>query len=171
MKNILSILVLAFLVACGGEEEKSIEALIQEGNLEEIKAKQADLKSQEKELKAKYMQLSEYIEKQDTAKRLPLVTVYPIQTEKFNHFIELQGNVETDQNIVVYPEYTGTLLDFKVNMGDRVSKGQVVATIDDGGIGQQLSQMEQVAKLSKITYEKRKRLWDCLLYTSPSPRD
>ena len=58
MKNILSILVLAFLVACGGEEEKSIEALIQEGNLEEIKAKQADLKSQEKELKAKYMQLS-----------------------------------------------------------------------------------------------------------------
>lgn len=160
MKNILSILVLAFLVACGGEEEKSIEALIQEGNLEEIKAKQADLKSQEKELKAKYIQLSEYIEKQDTAKRLPLVTVYPIQTEKFNHFIELQGNVETDQNIVVYPEYTGTLLDFKVNMGDRVSKGQVVATIDDGGIGQQLSQMEQVAKLSKITYEKRKRLWD-----------
>ena len=160
MKNILAILGLAFLVACGGGDEKLIETLLEEGDLDAIKAKQAELKTQEKEIEAQYMQLSKYIERQDTAKRLSLVTIFKVEDEKFNHFIELQGNVETNQNIVVYPEFTGTLLDFKVNMGDRVSKGQVVAVIDDGGIGQQLSQIKQRAKLSKVTYEKRKRLWD-----------
>jgi len=160
MKNSLIILGLAFLVACGGGEEKSVSTLIEEGDIDAIKAKQAELKSQEKEISAKYMELSKYLEKIDTVKRLPLVTVYKIEGQKFNHFVELQGNVETDQNIVVYPEFTGTLLDFKVSMGDKVSKGQVVAVIDDGGMNQQLSQMQQRAKLSKVTYEKRKRLWD-----------
>lgn len=160
MKNIIAIIGLAFLVACGGGEEKSVNDLLQEGDLDAIKAKQAELKAKEKEIEAEYIRLSNYIDKQDTVKRLPLVTVYKIEDQKFNHFVELQGNVETDQNIVVYPEFTGTLLDFKVSMGDKVSKGQVVAVIDNGGIGSQLAQMQQRAKLSKITYEKRKRLWD-----------
>lgn len=160
MKNFIAILGLAFLVACGGGKNKSIEDLIEAGDVDALEERQAELKEKESELKEQTAQISMYLQKLDTVKRLPLVTVYDVNGQEFNHFVELQGSVETDQNIVVYPEFTGTLLDFKVSMGDKVSKGQVVAIIDDGGMNQQLSQLKQRAKLSKVTYEKRKRLWD-----------
>jgi RND family efflux transporter MFP subunit len=159
MKNSLTIIALVFLVACGGNE-KSIEELIEAGDLEALKAKQSELTAEIKEDQAKITLLNEALQEKGETKKLPLVSVYKIESQEFKHFVELQGSVETDQNIVVYPEFSGTLLDFKVSMGDQVSKGQVIATIDDGGMNRQLSQMQEKAKLSKITYEKRKRLWD-----------
>jgi len=159
MKNSLSIIALVFLVACGGNE-KSVEELIEAGDLEALKAKQSELTAEIKEDQAKIALLNEALQEKGETKKLPLVSVYKIENQEFKHFVELQGSVETDQNIVVYPEFSGTLLNFKVSMGDQVSKGQVIAVIDDGGMNQQLSQMQERAKLSKITYEKRKRLWN-----------
>jgi len=159
MKNSLSIIALVFLVACGGNE-KSVEELIEAGDLEALKAKQSELTAEIKEDQAKIALLNEALQEKGETKKLPLVSVYKIENQEFKHFVELQGSVETDQNIVVYPEFSGTLLNFNVSMGDQVSKGQVIAVIDDGGMNQQLSQMQERAKLSQITYEKRKRLWN-----------
>lgn len=127
MKNIVTILSIAILMACGNESQTPEEAAPQE---------------------------------EMVSKKLPLVSLYEIESQNFNHYVELQGNVETDQNILVYPEFSGKLLDLRVTMGDQVTKGQTVATIDDGGVQKQLAQAEEKAKFSKITYEKRKRLWD-----------
>ncbi|MDB4061018.1 efflux RND transporter periplasmic adaptor subunit [Vicingaceae bacterium] len=160
MKNLIVVISLAFLVACAGGEGKSIDSLIEEGNLEALQEKKAELNAQLREQQAQMKQIETYIASKDSTKKLPLVSLYKIESQNFSHFVELQGSVETDQNIVVYPEYSGTLLSFKVGMGDKVLKGQTVAVIDDGGLRKQLAQVEQMAKLSKTTYEKRKRLWD-----------
>ncbi|MBL4707996.1 MAG: efflux RND transporter periplasmic adaptor subunit [Flavobacteriales bacterium] len=162
MKNLIAILSLAFLVACGGGDQKSVETLVSEGNMDALKELRAGLMTAQKETGAKLKEIEDALGKEDEllAKKLPLISVFNIEGKEFNHYVELQGSVETNQNVVVYPELSGSLLDFKVSMGDRVSKGQTVALIDDGGMRKQLAQAEQGAKLSKTTFERRKRLWD-----------
>ena len=159
MKNALFIISILFLAACGGNN-KSVEELIEKEDIEALKTKRSEISTQIKTDKEDLDRIGLYLESLDSAENFPLVSIYKIENQEFNHFVELQGSVETDQNILVFPEVQGTLLDFKVKMGDKVSKGQVVAIIDDGGMKQQLSQAKQRADLSKTTYEKRKRLWD-----------
>ena len=160
MKNLVAIVSLVFLVACGDKGGKSVEALIEKGDMEALNAKKTELAAALREQEAKIEQIEAFIASKDSTKKLPLVSLYKIESKDFSHFVELQGSVETNQNILVYPEFSGKLLNFTVGMGDKVSKGQTVANIDDGGLRKQLNQVEQKAKLSKTTYERRKRLWE-----------
>jgi len=160
MKNLVAIASLVFLAACGAGGNKSVDVLIEKGDMNALQAKKTELSAVLREHQAQITQIETYIASKDSTKKLPLVSLYKIESQNFSHFVELQGSVETDQNIVVYPEFSGTLLRFTVGMGDRVTKGQTVAFIDDGGLRMQLAQVEQKAALSKTTYERRKRLWE-----------
>jgi RND family efflux transporter MFP subunit len=44
--------------------------------------------------------------------------------------------------------------------GQNVSKGQLLASIDDGGMSQQIAQMKVQLSLAKTTFERQKRLWE-----------
>jgi RND family efflux transporter MFP subunit len=68
--------------------------------------------------------------------------------------------VTTKNLIVITPEYNGILTNVYVKEGQKVSKGQVLAKIDDGGLGQQLAQLQIQADLAKTTFERQQRLWD-----------
>jgi RND family efflux transporter MFP subunit len=54
----------------------------------------------------------------------------------------------------------GTLQRVYVKEGDNVKKGQLLATIDDGGLTNQVAQIRTQAALAKTTFERQKRLWD-----------
>ena len=54
----------------------------------------------------------------------------------------------------------GTLQRVLVKAGQSVSKGQLLATIDDGGMGSQLAQLETQTALAKTTFERQERLWN-----------
>ena len=47
-----------------------------------------------------------------------------------------------------------------VKEGQKVSKGQFLAKIDDGGLSQQVAQLQIQADLAKTTFERQKRLWE-----------
>ena len=47
-----------------------------------------------------------------------------------------------------------------VKKGQKVSKGQILAKIDDGGLSQQLSQLKIQSDLAKTTFERQERLWN-----------
>jgi len=159
MKNAIVLISILFLAACGGNE-KSIEGLIEAKDFDGLRAKRGEILSEIKTDEDQIAKIDKALEADKQEKKLPLVSVYKVKNQAFNHYVELQGSVETDQNIVVYAEIQGTLIDFKVKMGDQVTKGQTIAIIDDGGMSAQLAQVRQRAELSKTTYEKRKRLWD-----------
>ena len=74
--------------------------------------------------------------------------------------MEIQGNVTTKNLLVITPEYNGILTNVYVKEGQKVTKGQLLAKIDDGGLSQQLAQLEIQANLAKTTFERQKRLWD-----------
>jgi len=65
----------------------------------------------------------------------------------------------TDQNVLVYPQMAGTLQRVYVKEGQRVTKGQVLGTIDDGGLSSQLAQMKTQLALAKTTFERQEKLW------------
>lgn len=148
-------------VACGGgSEEASVNVLIEGGDMEAIRAKKNELVSKQKEFESQITELDKFIASKAENANLPLVTVFQAKSEEFSHYIELQGDVTTKQNVLIYPETAGTLVAVHVNEGQRVSKGQLLGTIDNGGMGSQLLQMKTQLALAETTFERQKRLWD-----------
>lgn len=161
MKNIFYLLTTLLVVtSCGGGNETSLESVVSGGNLESLLAKKAELSQQSKTLESQIKILDSAIATKSGNEKLPLITTVTANAEKFDHYLELQGNVKTKQNVLIYPEMAGTLEKVYVKEGQRVSKGQVLANIDDGGMSSQLAQLETQAELSKTTYERQKRLWE-----------
>lgn len=164
MKNVIAYLFTALVVAsCGNtsvSEDKKIQEIIDSKDLSKIKNKRAEVQSvyekYAKELKA----LDEAIAQLDTVRKVPLVSVISVKDTLFKHYIEIQGSVDTKENILVYPQFSGAVVSLNVKAGQKVSKGQVLATIEDGGLRSQLAQLETQASLAKTTYERQSRLWN-----------
>ena len=160
MKKFFLLASLTLVLASCGNDEKSVEQVIESEDLEAIRAKKAELSSLQSQLSANINKLDEKIRELDKSRQLPLVSVDTLRQETFRHYAEVQGDVATDENIIIYPEYSGLLTQVNVDEGDRVRKGQVLARIDDGGLSSQLAQLEAQASLAKTTYERRKRMWE-----------
>ncbi|ARV10774.1 efflux transporter periplasmic adaptor subunit [Winogradskyella sp. PC-19] len=161
MKNILKLTLVSLLIfACDGEKKKTVESVIESNNLEDIRKKRDEIVAQQQEITGKLSLLDEKISSLDTTKNVPLVTSFKAQKEVFIHYVELQGSVSTKNNLVLFPEYSGILTRVYVKEGQKVSKGQTLAKIDDGGLSQQLAQIEIQANLAKTTFDRQKRLWN-----------
>ena len=161
MKNILILsFVTLVLASCGADKKMSVEDIIASGNLEQIRQKKTELDASVQEISSQLKQLEIEIKKLDPQERIPLITTFETKEAVFNHYVELQGSVSTKQNLVIYPEYSGTLTRVYVKEGQKVAKGQMLAKIDDGGLSQQVAQLQIQAELAKTTFERQERLWN-----------
>jgi len=161
MKKLVYTLTAAIvLVACGNNGETSVSDLISQGDLETLRAKKTEISEQQRAIEKDLQMLDSVIAAKSGKERLPLVTTLTAKGEKFDHYLELQGGVKTKQNVLIYPEMAGTLQRVYVKEGQRVRKGQLLASIDDGGMSSQVSQLKTQAELAKTTYERQKRLWE-----------
>jgi RND family efflux transporter MFP subunit len=161
MRKIYSLFIITvILISCGEKKIISIESLVSTGTLTELKEKKKEIASNLETINKDLEAINRAISKKDTVKKLPLITTFTTKTEVFNHYLEIQGNVKTKQNILVYPEIPGILRKILVKEGQRVSKGQLLAVIDDGGLSNQVAQLEATTQLAKTTFERQKRLWE-----------
>lgn len=156
-----SILILSLftLFSCG-KSDKSVQEVIDSGDLSEIRSKKAELSTIQSELSAQIADLDAAIHRLDDNRQFTLVRARQLNDTIFKHYVELPGDVETDQNITIYPEYSGILMDILVSEGDEVRSGQVLARIDDGGLRSQLAQLQAQATLAETTFERQQRLWE-----------
>ena len=163
MKNIVSILAITlFLSSCVNEDKLlSLQELVDAGDVKAIRAKKIKLNEAVSSIKEELAQIEKAIEAlEPTEKKEILVTTTIVKDTLFNHYVEIQGSVETKQNVLVYPEYQGALLKVNVRKGQRVSKGQTLGNIDDGGLGSQLAQLQTQETLAQTTFERQERLWN-----------
>lgn len=161
MKRLLAILaVTVFVASCGDGKAVSVDDLIASGDLEAIRTQRTEIKIKEAQIQEQLKKLDAAIKKLDKADNSAIVSTLRLKDSLFQHFIEIQGNVETNMNVIIYPEYQGTLTRVLVEEGDRVTKGQLLGRIDDGGLGSQLAQLEAQAQLAKTTYDRQERLWE-----------
>nr|WP_315258402.1 efflux RND transporter periplasmic adaptor subunit [uncultured Flavobacterium sp.] len=156
MKKILIIITLSILlIACNSSEKnQSIESIIASKDVKAITAKKAELQLQ-------LTQIDEALATLDVNKEVEaLVTAIKLKDTTFNHYLEVQGNVNTNENVLIQPEFPGNLVQLNVKAGQRVSKGQVLGRTDDGGMSQQLASAENQYALAKTTFERQKNLWN-----------
>jgi membrane fusion protein, multidrug efflux system len=155
MKKIVLITILSsILLSCGGKENNaSIEQLLKSKNAKELQAKRTLLQ-------ADLLKIDEALASLNTKTDEALVETIKVKDTVFNHFLEIQGNVDTKENMLIQPEMPGTLISLNVKSGQRVSKGQVLGKVDDAGMGQQLASIENQYSLAKTTFERQKKLWD-----------
>ena len=154
----LSILSLA--VACGGGDN-SIEAK---------KASLESLKKQALELNAQIATLEKDLAKSGagaTAQAV-VVNISPVIAQDFNHYIEIQGKIESESVSYVTPRAGGGQVKaVYVKRGDKVKKGQLLLQLDNtlikqsvAAAAQNIETVKAQAALAKSVYEKQKNLWE-----------
>ena len=153
MKNIVLFSFFAIFVACGNTNKES-------ASLTKLKAKKSDLISQIDSLSLVLKSVDGEISKLDTLKRFTPVTAFETKTKIFNHFIEVQGNVEADQSVELYPESGGNIIKIYVKEGQKVAKGTVLAQIDNSIIESSIVELQTQLDLATTTFERQQRLWN-----------
>jgi membrane fusion protein, multidrug efflux system len=147
--NIIYLLGLVLVLAsCGNKEENKLETL------EKLKKQQAELNAQIKQLEA---ELAGTLENKQ---KIKFVSVQQLQASTFMHYLDVYGKIVTDDNILLSARMPGTVKRIMVKAGDKVSKGQTLAMLDNETI---LAGMEEAkTRLALVTtvYEKQKALWD-----------
>ena len=147
------------LLSCQ-EKKQTVEEVIASNDLEQLRAKRAAIGDQHQALSQDLDALDRAIGKLDQNEKLSLVTALIIAPEVFEHYLQVQADVATKQNIVLYPQFSGQLQTLHVAVGDQVKKGDRLATLDDNGMAQQLNQLMVQEALAKTTFERQEKLWN-----------
>ena len=100
------------------------------------------------------------ISKLDTNKRLIIVTALKAKKKNFEHYIDVQGIVESDESVELFPEQSGTISKIYVDEGQKVKKGQTLIQIDDSLIKSKMAETQIELNLATTTFMRQKRLWD-----------
>jgi len=97
-------------------------------------------------------------EKEEEEVRLALVKVESAQMKTFIHEIKVQGNVETDRDILLNAEMGGLITSINVKEGQKVSKGTVIATIDASILASNLVELQTQLEYANYMLDKQKEL-------------
>tara|TARA_B110000027_G_scaffold57089_1_gene61871 strand:+ start:144 stop:1319 length:1176 start_codon:yes stop_codon:yes gene_type:complete len=161
MKNIYLLFLSAIIFnSCSNKTALSVDEILATNDVAKISSKKIEIDTELERLTTSLNKLNSKLNSLNKDKNTPLITTFKAQEQVFDHFIELQGNVQTKQNVLVYPEMPGILKKVFVKEGQQVVKDQLLAIIDDGGLSQQVLLLEANEQLAKTTFERQKRLWD-----------
>ena len=160
MNKIFTLLLIIIISGCNSSRNASIESLIESGDLDELKKRKKEYVDAMNTMKVELNEINNGISLLDENERLTLVTKYEIQQTVFNTYIEAQANLKTRKNVIILPEFQGTLEKVLVREGQKVKRGQLLAEINDSGLNEQYEQMIIQADFAKENFERTQRLWD-----------
>jgi len=151
MKTLISILSVILIVSCGKPGVEKIK-----NQIDSKKEKVSKLQQEITDLETQLSALG------DSSGKNPgmLVSFLDIKNEPFLHYIEVQGTLDGDNNAAVYPEANGIIEVINVSVGQHVSKGQILAKMNDAAIVEQIKGLESTYQLASTIFEKQKSLWD-----------
>jgi RND family efflux transporter MFP subunit len=148
MKNALfTLAIIASLVSCNQSTDNK-------GELDKLKTERDILNTKISKLEAV---VNPNQKKDDKAVQ---VKIKKIETSPFNHFVEIQGVVDADQNVSVSPQIAGVITNVYVREGSQVKKGDILATLDAQVLKQSVEEVKTQLDMASIIYEKQKNLWD-----------
>ena len=164
---IISLLTLTLFASCGKKKSSdSAELSKKKAELAELKKQQDNLSAQIGKLEKEIVQLDPSSAKAENAKLVSIDS--PIQYRVFNHFIELQGKVESENISFVTPRgMPGQVKQIFVKKGDYVKKGQLLLKLDDAIARQSVIAAERGLETMRVQldfarniYQKQKNLWE-----------
>lgn len=149
MKNIIfALAITAIIISCSSSTDKK-------GELEK-------LKMQHDALATKIANLETEIYPNGITGEMKAVNVKtePAVSCVFNHYVEVQGVVDGDQNVAVSPQTAGIVTAVYVTEGSNVKKGQILAELDADVLKQSLVELKTQANLVSNLFDKQKALWE-----------
>lgn len=131
----------------------------------DIDKKQAEITKLQNKIKEINQSIADAKMKMDTSmfkgdNLSKIVTVFSPQKRDFKKFIDLQGKVTSKENVIISAEAGGQIMSISVSEGQSVSKGQVLATLDQDIIQKNIEELETALKLANDVYERQARLWE-----------
>lgn len=133
------------MAACTAKEENKTESLVR------LKKERAEIDAQIKKLEGN--------PQNDTSRPAVPVAVQEVQYGTFHAYIDVQGSITSDENVKATPQMAGVVRTVNVRPGQRVSKGQVLATLDAAALDQQIAAQEAQLSLARTLYQKQQELW------------
>lgn len=128
-----------------------------QARLEKLKKEHADLNKEIKELEEQIAKENPGAVKAVKAKE---VTVAELKTQSFDHYVSTQGLIESENNILVSAKVMGVVERVFVHEGQQVSKGQIIAQIDNSLILTSIESMKSQLELANTVFERQRNLWD-----------
>lgn len=146
LKRILYVGVAMVMFSCGSSDTRS--------QLSKLKKERDNINSKIEKLEFKLKQTGgKAIEQSIT------VNVSKLISQEFNHYIKVQGIIESDNNIFIPVQTPGIVTKIYVDEGDKVRKGQILAQIDADLIKRSIEEIKVSLKLANTVYERQSRLW------------
>ena len=155
----IPVLIFIITILSCKKSNTSFNEILESGDLDRIELKRTEIVKNQQEIYNKLKIIDKKIDELNGDKNTTIVETIVLKHEKFDHYVNLQGSVKSNNLINIFPEFSGILKKIYVKSGDNVTKGQRLADIDDGGLKDQLSQLEITLKLTETTYQRQKKLW------------
>ncbi|HTE31602.1 MAG TPA: efflux RND transporter periplasmic adaptor subunit [Chryseolinea sp.] len=124
--------------------------------LEKLKTEQANLGQEIKKLEE---EISKTNPEAKTVKAKD-VEVLEVKAMPFNHYVQTQGAVEAEDNILVSSKTMGVVTGVYVTEGQSVSKGQAIAQIDNSALVRTSESMKSQLELATAIFQRQQNLWD-----------
>ena len=160
MNKLYALFITILIFSCDSSRNLSIESLIENKDLDELKKRKKEYVDQMNIMKVELNEINNGISFLDENEKLTLISKYEIKEQEFNSYIETQANLKTRKNILILSEFQGTLERVFVEEGQKVKKGTLLAQINDSGLQEQLEQLEIQTNFAKENFERVQRLWE-----------
>jgi RND family efflux transporter MFP subunit len=150
--QLTSIVIAAILAACSAASQDD-----KKEQLKELKTQQADITKRIAALEAEIEKATPDSTKKVKTKEVAVTAVTP---HAFDHYVQTQGQVESENNIAVTAQTPGVVTHVYVKEGQQVSKGQLLAQTDNAMIVRGIEAQKAQLELATAVYERQKNLWD-----------
>lgn len=143
------------LTSCG--EEKAQDPA---DRLKELQAEQARIGAEIQKLQKELRQSgSKTADNTPANTKTKLVQALTLEESPFRTWVEVQGTVDARQSIEVTAESMGVVRNIKVKEGQKVTKGQILAELDQTVLLQSIEEIKGQLDFAKQLYTKQSNLW------------
>ncbi len=147
MKNWIIIVAVFVMAGCGASDKN---------------AELAKLKKQKEQIETKIKDLESGITPDTTSDggKVMNVAVKEVGETVFDHFIEIQGRLDGDENVGVTSQMLGVVKHVFVKPGESVRRGQVLGELDGSVMDQTLKELQASLEFVTDVYNRQKTLWE-----------
>lgn len=153
LRLLFGIAIACLLAACSAKTAETDK----KAKLEKLRTEQANLSKEIKKLEDEIAKENPNAKVNVKSKEVAATT---LTTRKFDHYVQTQGSVESENNILVSAKSMGVITQVFVTEGQQVSKGQTLAQIDNSVLSRNIESMKSQLELATSVYNRQKNLWD-----------
>lgn len=151
MKNIGTLLIAVLVLAsCGGEKKDD-----RLSKLEKLRKQREEITAEINQLEADLIAEGIIVKNENIS-----VKIMTVDTVEFKSYLEIQGTVDGDENVIATGKTVGVVNGVYVKEGQTVYAGQTLASMDASVLQQSLAELENQYDFLVDVYNRQKSLWE-----------